>query len=204
MTCAETTTNNEFVIMRPYLIQDISKLDEKEDIDFIEHFRTFCSIMYEERTVVTYVNNIQHFSNFIDFSKINKSWDYQRFRPYLMDFFLDCKAKGLLPQTIGNKLSSIDRFFVFLKDRGIVSENPIEEFRQVHLKPYKYVAEHHQIVSKEKMEEIIKIGTIQKKHWRTDEVCLYKTLLLRTLLILMAQSMPRRQAICNLDIEDIR
>lgn len=203
MTCAETTTNNDFVLMRPFLIQDLSKTDYNTEIDYIEHFKIFCTLMYEPKTVVTYVNNVEHFSKFLDFKELNRDWDYQKFRPYLMDFVLECRARGLAPQTIGNKLTSIERFFIFLKDRGVISEVPVRDFRQVNLRPYKYVSEHHQVISKEKMEEVIKVGTIQKKHWRVNEVDLYKTLLLRTLMIFLAQSMPRRSTVCRLDIGDI-
>ena len=201
---AENKNTHNFDMIKTQLTTDLNKKDESNDIDLIEHFRTFCTIMYESRTVEAYVGIVKHFSNILDLNEIDCSWDYLRFRPYLMEFLIDCKKEGNKPQTIGNKLTAIDRLFVFMKDRGLASENPVENFRKVNLKVYKNVAEHHQVVSKEKMEEIITVGTVQKKHWRTDEICIYKTLLLRNLMIFVAQSMPRREAVCRLNIGDFQ
>ena len=190
-------------------ILKICHFGQKGEIEFdiIEHFRIHCAIKYTDETVRGYVNKIKEFEKIAietglieSISDFNKTWDYQKYRPILLYFTAVCQDMGNKPQTVIKKFEALQQLFLFLKDRDIVSVNPIGEFRDANLKFYKIHEEERQAVPIEKIEEIITDGSVQTKHWRTDEICPFKTHLIRTCYLVLAKDLLRSGEFCALNI----
>ncbi|MDR2944068.1 MAG: hypothetical protein LBU81_03160 [Methanosarcinales archaeon] len=134
------------------------------------------------------------------FSDFDKTWDYQRFRQVLFYYVFKIQERGNKPQTVLKKINALKRFFIFLKDRDIVSINPIDDFREANLSFYKIVSEERQAVSLEKLEEIISVGSMEVKHWKNPEFDPFKTHLLRTCYLVLAKDLLRSKEFCALNI----
>lgn len=185
----------------------IPRAGEKVQFDLVENFKIHCMMKSNNTTAENYAAKITEFENELknaeiieSLNDIDKSWDYQRYREVFLYYSWRLQRKGNKPQKIVKKFSVLNSFFVFLKDRDIVSMNPVPDFREANLSYYKITPEQRQAVSLEKLEEIISVGSVETKHWTTDEVCPLKTHLLRTCYLVLSKDLLRAQEFCDLNI----
>lgn len=88
-----------------------------------------------EKTITTYVNEVKKFEKwyvdtFGEFTQENVSvLDVRDYIQYLKNTAKNKKGGKLSPVTISKKIESLRTYFRFLKEKGIINENPVEKIK---------------------------------------------------------------------------
>ncbi|MGC9033407.1 MAG: site-specific tyrosine recombinase/integron integrase [Thermosulfidibacteraceae bacterium] len=85
--------------------------------DFEDYLRYTESL--SENTIISYINDVKQLIDFAGKAIPEKDT--------IVDFIYYLSSRGINPTSIRRKLSSIDKYFEFLKARKVVEENPVED-----------------------------------------------------------------------------
>lgn len=103
-------------------------------------------IQYEKRytthTITAYQNDLSQFSTFLK-GQYDVEDEQEVERIFVRSWVVELIEKGLQPNSIHRKLSSVKAYFKFLQEKGVISKNPIQEIpspKPVKAKP-NYVSE---------------------------------------------------------------
>ena len=79
---------------------------------------------YSENTISAYLSDLKSFSIFLEKNKIGFK-DVVRDNTHIKAFFRHLSRKRLSPRSIKRKFSSLSSYFIFLLDRKIIKNNPL-------------------------------------------------------------------------------
>lgn len=89
------------------------------------------------KTARQYRVTAENYSKIINLSLLNYQSTYIDFKPSLVEYLEFCRESGFSYQTIKVHFSALNNIFMYLIDNGIISINPVPQFRTRYVRTYK-------------------------------------------------------------------